>query len=218
MAALCACAGFDGFSRPEAVPRAPEPPKAAACEPAGRPAVLRSAEQGRVAQLEREVAMLHEDLRQAEDSMVSIESGLRSTHSRADAVSSIAEARIEVDRASVVLWRPSELEEARDKLAEAERQLEKANAGTAIFFAWRAGRIARTLSEEAEAVAANRATRFVRSRRVNLRAGPSTNHEVVEVLVRDTPVFLELEEGAWALVRTLGGPAGWVHGTLLVRR
>ena len=58
-------------------------------------------------------------------------------------------------------------------------------------------------------------TRFVRSQRVNLRAGPSTDHAVVDVLKESTPVFLERREGSWVLVRTVSGPAGWVHLSLL---
>jgi SH3-like domain-containing protein len=54
--------------------------------------------------------------------------------------------------------------------------------------------------------------------RVNLRSGPSTQHRVVEVLTKATPVFPKQNEGEWLLVRTLDGPAGWIHASLVRRR
>jgi hypothetical protein len=148
--------------------------------------------------------------------MVAIESGLRGIHTRADAVSSLAEARIAVERASrSVPWRPAKVQEAHAKLEEAERQLDAGHSGSAVFFASRARRIAETLNEEAEQVARHASTRFVRARRVNLRAGPSTEAAVVGVLSESTPVFRERSEGDWVLVRTTKGPVGWIHASLL---
>ena len=181
--------------------------------------VYRTAQQEQVAHLEREVARLRADLRQAEEAMVTIESGLRGVHTRADAVSSLAEARIAVERASQsVPWRPADVSEARAKLEEAERQLEAGHSGSAVFFASRAQRIAKTLSEEADQVTQQASTRFVHARRVNLRAEPSIDAKVIGVLDEATPVFLERREGDWVLVRTTAGPVGWVHRSLLSPR
>jgi hypothetical protein len=178
--------------------------------------VYQTAQQERVEQLERELARLRTDLQLAEEAMVAIESGLRGVHSRADAVSSLAEARIAVERASQgVPWRPGEVQEAQAKLEEAERQLEAGHSGSAVFFASRARRIAEMLNQEATQVARHVSTRFIRARRVNLRAGPSTEARVIGVLSEATPVFLEHNEGDWMLVRTTAGPVGWVHSSLL---
>lgn len=179
----------------------------------------RSAGQEQVAHLERQVARLRADLFQAEESMVAIESGLRGVHTRADAVSSLAEARIAVERAGpAARWRPEQVQEARAKLEEAERQLQAGHSGSAVFFASRARRIAETLNEEAEHVSRNTSTRFVNARNANLRAGPSTQYGIVDILGEATPVFPEREQGEWVLVRTPSGPAGWVHTSLLSPR
>lgn len=183
------------------------------------PSVYTRAGSERADYLEREVSRLRADLRQAEEAMVAIESGLRGTHTRADAVSAIAEGRIAVERASrSVPWRPERLQEARGKLEEAERQLQAEHPGSAVFFASRARRIGETLSDEASVVERSSAARFVRSARVNLRAGPSTSHPVLEILREETPVFAEHRDGHWTLVRTLSGRLGWVHSSLLRTR
>jgi hypothetical protein len=193
--------------------------KCPALPPAADLEVYRSAERAQVEHLENEVARLREDLDQAEEAMVTVESGLRDVHIRADAVSSLAEARIAVERASKnVSWRPAAVREAQSKLEEAELQLQAGHPGSAVFFASRARRIAENLDAEARRVARASSTRFIRGRRVNLRAGPSTEHQVMDVLTRSTPVFREREEGDWVLVRTVSGPAGWVHGSLLTSR
>jgi hypothetical protein len=173
----------------------------------------------RTAYLEREVERLQQDLRQAEASLVAIESGLRGAHTRADAVSAIAEARISVERAErQAPWRRTESVEARDKLAEAERQLAAGRAASAVFFASRASRIAEGLLAEARQLERHPAARFVAAPRVNLRARPSTDAPVLEVLHEATPVLPEREEGEWVLVHTLRGPVGWVHAALLTPR
>lgn len=170
------------------------------------------------AYLERELARLQADLRQAEGAMVAIESGLRGVHTRADAVSSIASARVSVQRAAQrAPWRSSELQEARAKIDEAERQLQADRAGSAVFFAARASRIAETLLEEADQVEASPGVRFVTVPSANLRVGPSTEDPVIDVLERETPVFPEREDGSWVLVRTVAGPVGWIHASLLRR-
>jgi hypothetical protein len=190
----------------------------------GRPtardqAVYDSAARARIAYLERQVARLRADLRQAEETMVEIESGLRGASSRAGAVSTLAEARIAVERAArAARWRPEQVQEARAKLEEAELQLQEGRSGSAVFFASRARRIAETLNEEAEQVARHASTRFVNTKLVNLRSGPSTDHPVVDTLGEASPVFPERQKGEWVLVRTLAGSAGWVHGSLLTPR
>jgi len=194
--------------QPRGLPLAREAsPKAA---PSGAP------QDARVAYLEREVARLTADLAQAEEAMVTIESGLRGKHTRADAVSTVADARIALARAARrAPWRRHDIEEARTKLAEAERQLRVGHSGSALFFASRAGRIAEKLDEEATRVARSPGTRFVSSDLANLRSGPSTEDRVLAVLQQATPVFPERTDGRWLLVRTPSGPAGWLHESVL---
>jgi hypothetical protein len=152
----------------------------------------------RATQLELEVERLRADLREAEEAMVAIESGLRGVHGRADAVLTLAESRIAVERASRnVPWRGD------------------GHTGSAVFFASRARRIAAALNAEAKRVASTPGARFIGGRRVNLRAGPSTEDRVLHVLVGGTPVFPEREDGEWVLVLTPTGQIGWVHGSLL---
>jgi SH3-like domain-containing protein len=45
--------------------------------------------------------------------------------------------------------------------------------------------------------------------------GPSTEEEVLTVLTLGTPVFPEGRDLEWILVRTVAGPVGWVHESLL---
>lgn len=170
----------------------------------------------RTAYLEREVARLKADLIQAETTMINIESGLRGTHTRAHTVSLLAEARIAVERVGrKVTWRQSQLEEAIVKLNEAERQLKAGHSGSAVFFASRARRLADSLQEEVERVAQSSTARFVRTPLANLRTGPSTQHAIIEVLTESTPVFAETQSRGWVRVRTLAGPVGWLHVSLL---
>ena len=181
-------------------------------------ALYQSASADRATQFEREVARLHADLDQAEQQLVAIESGIRSTHTRADAVSAIADSRIAVGRAQRrAPWRTDDIAEARLKLEEAERQLQAGHSGSAVFFASRAGRVASDLNAEAAEVERHGETLFVDAPRVNLRSGPSTDHRVVVVLGAATPVFPQRFEGEWLLVRTVTGPVGWVHSTLVRR-
>jgi hypothetical protein len=170
----------------------------------------------RATQLELEVERLRADLREAEEAMVAIESGLRGVQGRADAVSTLAESRIAVERASRnVPWRGERVLEAQQKIEEAERQFQAGHTGSAVFFASRARRIAAALNAEAKRVASTPGARFIGGRRVNLRAGPSTEDRILYVLVGGTPVFPEREDGEWVLVLTPSGQVGWVHGSLL---
>ncbi len=178
--------------------------------------VYRKADLERVAHLEREVARLQEDLAQAEETMIAVESGLRGMHTRAGTVSMLAEARIVVERAAEAApWQADEIEEARRKLEEAERQIQANHLGSADFFAAGAMRIAEHLSVEAERVQGSDVTRFIKAERVNLREGPSTANGIVDTLTESTPVFLERSQESWGLVRTLHGQVGWVHLSLL---
>jgi hypothetical protein len=181
--------------------------------------IYRDAQAQRIHGLEREVARLRGDLEEAEAAMVMIESGLRGAQTRADAVSALAEARISVERARASApWRRAELDATIDKLDEAERQFQAGHAGSAVFFASRAKRVADALAEEAHRVTAAEDTHVITSPRVNLRSGPSTDAEVLAVLPAQTPVLPQRSEGGWVLVRTPDGAAGWVHASLLEPR
>jgi Bacterial SH3 domain len=207
---LAACA-----QAPPAPPAPPEPAPA----PLADSGVYRRADADRLKLLELEVERLRADLRAAEDTLLAVESGLRSAQTRAEAVSRLAEARINIDRAAErAPWRADAVEEARHELEEAERQLGAGHVGSAVFLVSRAGRIAQTLVAESALVAQAGTTRYVRGARVNLRAEPSIDAEVVAVLPRELPVFPEAESGDWLLVRTVTGKVGWVHAPLLGER
>jgi hypothetical protein len=174
------------------------------------------AEMERVEFYEREVERLRADLQQAEESLVAMESGLRGFQSPADVVSALAEARIALEGVGPrVPWRQDQVTEARAKLEEAGHQIEQGHLGSAVFFTSRAHRITESLREEALQVEGWADKRVVLGTMVNLRAGPSTRHGVVDVLVADTPVFPERHTGSWTLVRTPQGRVGWVHASLL---
>jgi len=148
--------------------------------------------------------------------MIAIESGVKRHQSRANAVSALAEARISLENAvRNAPWRGPAVGQAQTKLEEAERQLQAGRPGTAIFLASRAERMANALNDEARLIAADEHTRFIGARRVNLRAGPSTQHEILGVLTRRTPVSTERLEDRWWRVRTMSGQVGWVHARLL---
>ena len=179
-------------------------------------AVLHRAETERAERLEQEVLRLRADLRRAEEALVAAESGLRIGRSRADAISSLAEAEIEVARAAEQApWRSSEIDAARSKLAEADEQVERGHFGAAVFFVYRARRIATQLLREAELVHQHPDAAFVRGERVNLRAGPSLEENVLTVLTLGTPVFPERDQDAWVLVRVSLGTVGWIHNSML---
>jgi len=131
----------------------------------------------------------------------------------------LAEARIEVERADKrAPWRADATAEAHEKLEEADRQLGEGHIGSAIFFISRASRIAKNVLAEADLVRKAPDARFVRSDRVNLRAAPASDGEVLAVLRAELPVFAEGDEGDWVLVRTVRGDVGWVHADLLRQR
>lgn len=144
------------------------------------------------------------------------ESGLRGSYSRADAVSALAESRIEVERvARRAPWRGAEIAEARRKLDEADSQIRQDHFGAAFFFVYRAQRMADVVRREAEFVQSRPGTLFVTRPRVNLRAGPTTDARIVQVLGEGWPVFPETQQDPWVLVRVTSGSVGWVHQSLL---
>ena len=182
-------------------------------------ALFRRAETERAEQLSLEIDRLQADLRTAEQALVEVESGLAGSNSRADAVSSLAVTRIQVERAaSRAPWRNLEIAGAREKLEEAERQVAEGRFGAAIFYAYRARRVAESVLDEAKQVMRSGKARLIRAKRVNLRAGPSTDQRVLSVLVAGMPVVPQTTEGEWTLVQVTGGPAGWIHGSLLGNR
>ncbi|MCH7600982.1 MAG: SH3 domain-containing protein [Myxococcales bacterium] len=181
-------------------------------------AVYHRAETQRADQLSIEVKRLRADLLRAEEALIKVESGLRGNHTRANAVSELAEARILVKRAAQrASWRTKETSEAQSKLAEAERQVQQGNPGAALFFVYRARRIAELGLLEAKTVRSQPDTFFVVGDRVNLRAGPTTSDRVLRVLASDTPVFVERSKDEWFLVRVISGSAGWIHKSLVRR-
>ena len=148
--------------------------------------------------------------------MIRIESGQKGEHTRADAVSALADARILVRRAAQAApWRRKEARAARKKLDEADRSIQAGHFGSAIFFTSRARRIAETLQHESETAAGQTGVLFISASRVNVRAGPSTGYEVLDTLVRRTPVLVESNQGLWVQVRTPSGTVGWIHNSLL---
>lgn len=178
--------------------------------------VYHRAETERADQLSLEVERLRTDLRRAEEVLVSVESGLRGNQTRASAVSELAEARILVRRAAQLApWRVEKTREAESKLAEADHHVQQNNPGAALFFVYRARRIAELGLLEARFVSKQTNTYFVGAPHVNLRAGPTTNERVIRVLGKETPVFAERKQGEWMLVRVISGSAGWIHRSLI---
>jgi chromosome segregation ATPase len=173
------------------------------------------AERERVRVLEGELQRLRADLAQAESVLVSMESGLKGSHTRASGVSALAEARILVDRAArAAPRRRGEIAEARAKLDEADSQLRDGHAGSAVFFASRARRIAESLLRDAEPEDAGSGAR-IGAARANLRSRPSATGSIVEVLEPRTPVAPRRRKGVWVEVSTPSGRTGWVHESLL---
>jgi hypothetical protein len=180
--------------------------------------VFHRAESDLAKQLGIEVIRLRADLRRAEEALIEVDSGLRGSHTRANAVSAIAETRILVKRtAQEAPWRIEESREAESKLAEADRQVQQNNPGAALFFVYRARRIAELGLIEAKFVNQQRDTYFVEGDQASLRAGPTTEGRVIRVLGKATPVFPERSENDWMLVRVISGSAGWIH-TSMIRR
>ena len=166
--------------------------------------------------LQRDVERLHADIRQAEETLITIESGLKGVHTRAEAVSALADSRILVERAAKLApWRATSTQEAREKLAEADRHVQAGHFGSAIFFTSRARRIASTLILEAEAFTQARKVRYVNGPKANLRSQPSTGGKILEVLGRATPVIPDRLGGSWIRVRTPSGRVGWIYAKLL---
>jgi hypothetical protein len=212
---LGGCASGPFSAAPDAVSKPPQ----AAPPIATSPEIQRRADADRVRELEFEVERLRADLRSAEETLLAVESGMRGAQGRAEAVSALAEARIHVDRAARrAPWRSEAAAEARERLAEAERQLAAQHVGSAVFFVSRAQRIAEALAAEAARVESDPKTQFVRGDGVNLRQGPTQEAAALETLPAELPVFVESREGGWSLVRTANGHVGFVRSDLLVKR
>lgn len=178
--------------------------------------LFRKAETERAEYLGREIERLQADLKTAESALVEAESGLAGSHTRADAVSSLAVTRIQVERAFAnAPWRADEIQLAREKLAAAELEVAEGRFGAAIFFVYRARRVADSVLAEAAEVMAAAHARLIRAERVNLRAGPSADERILSVLKSGTPVITQTKEGEWMLVQVKGGPTGWIHHRLI---
>ncbi len=196
---------------------------AAGCRGSPSPDVAHSYENARenahaqrFERLQREVERLRADLKQAEEVLIEREKGGDGAMSRANAVSALAESNIRLEHAATsASWRRAELDEARQKLGEADRRIQAGDFGAAVFFASRAARMADSLLREASRAARAKNTLWVNTLRVNVRSGPSTEHRVIMVLPRNAPVFAEEVDGNWALVRTPSGVLGWVYRPLL---
>lgn len=180
---------------------------------------IRRAEIERVHALEREVERLKIDLLRAENALIAVESKLRRGHSRAAAVSALAEAQMQLSKASrVAPWRSETINEAREKLEIAQNHIDEEYFGAAVFFVYRANRIVEDLNYEANIVDNSTQAMFVNRPKVNLRSGPSTNGDILRILVQGTPVVREKQRGEWVLVRTLTGVVGWMHRSLLTSK
>jgi hypothetical protein len=178
--------------------------------------LFREAETERATHLMKEIARLQADLKTAEAALVEAESGLSANHTRADAVSSLAITRIQVERAeSRAPWRADEIQGARSKLDEAERQVEENRFGAALFFVYRARRVAESILDEAQVVESDGNVQLILAPRVNLRSGPSKTESILSVLTYGTPVFPQTNEGDWLLVQVSGGPVGWIYRQLV---
>ena len=128
----------------------------------------------------------------------------------------LAVVRIQVERAaSRAPWRAAVIGDAHAKLAEAERQVAEGRFGAALFFVYRAQRLAESVSEEVDSVLEQGNARVIHAGRVNLRAGPSTREPILAVLEAGTPVVPRTRNGEWTLVQVSGGPSGWIHRSLI---
>jgi len=196
--------------------RSPAPELLAARERAQAAELEARVQRARVEQLEATVENLRLDIAAAGQTLIAIESGLRGEYTRADAVSELAEVRILMTRAAAATpWRPFEIATGHEKLEQADRHVRAGHFGSAMFFASSARRIGTSLIDEAERIGRQPGARFVSVERANLRAGPSTQADVLETLERGTPVVSDRTRDGWQQVRTLPGRVGWIHGDLL---
>ena len=211
------CSLLSGPPEPAEPTSIPVPsPAAVEAVPVEKVEIFRQAETRRAEALMREIGRLQADLKKAEAALVEAESGLAGTHTRAEAVSSLAVTRIQIERAAArAPWRAAEIEGAREKLAEAERQVAMERFGAALFFVYRARRVADSVLEELAGLVEQGNARLIHARRVHLRDGPSTSEPILAVLEAGTPVFPQTDAGEWVLVQVSGGPTGWVHRRLI---
>lgn len=170
----------------------------------------------RIVELENVVAKLQDRLAHTEGELAALETQLGETHNRADAVSALAAARVAVQRAARdAPWDTLEINAANDRLEVAEGHIDQGDYGAAAFFAYRANQAAERLISDAKQMDEPNITMFIKGERVNLRAGPSTENDILDVLDEGTPVFSIHRNANWVHVRTLSGEEGWVHASLL---
>ncbi|MDH3639486.1 MAG: SH3 domain-containing protein [Gammaproteobacteria bacterium] len=162
--------------------------------------------------LSETVDLLQEDLNRAEATLIAMESGLKTGLTRADAVAGLAEGRLALETAAAVApWREADIKIAREKLNEADEQITNGHNAAAIFFVYRAKRIAGDVIGEAGRIEKIKNVEYVVGDRVNLRSGPRTSEQVLAVLTRATPVYPVEQKDNWVLVRTTRGHAGWIY-------
>ncbi len=210
--------GLGACAAPVTKPVAPEaPPAAAELSPEEKIVVVTEqasceAVQDRARWLAETVDLLHEDLQRAEATLIAMESGLRTGLTRADAVAGLAEGRLALETATAAApWREADIENARDKLNEADEHIANGHHAAAIFFVYRAKRIAGDVIAEAERIEQVQNVEYVTGDRVNLRSGPRTSEGILAVLNRATPVYRVDDKDDWVLVRTTRGHAGWIY-------
>ncbi len=177
-------------------------------------ATYRQVNRYQVAKMKRDAERLQQAVERAEQALAAGES--RVGYTSADAISALAEAQVQAQGAiDQVPWRRAELEGARQKLAVAKQYIDARNYAAAMYFVYRANQIMSEVREEARLVDDNPAVLYVKGKRVNLRAGPSTDEPVITVVVQDAPVLHERKYKKWRLVRTTDGFLGWMYAPLL---
>ncbi len=171
----------------------------------------------RAAKLARDARRLQDALERAEQALTA--DGSSVGYTSADAISALAEAQVQVQgEAAQVPWRRREFSQVKEHLATAKRHIDERNYSAAMYFVYRANQTMEEIREEARLVRGNPAVLYVKGKRVNMRAGPSTDEPVITVIPRNDPVLLEQKSELWRLVRTPGGYLGWIYAPLLVTK
>jgi uncharacterized protein YgiM (DUF1202 family) len=181
-----------------------------------------------VAVAEERAAALEIELANAIEEVLRSKASVRSVHNRALATSRIAEVRVVLH--SVESADDTEvarrLERAGDLLARADLALEEDNYGGAAYLAERASdlvRQARTVSEVRSSIPGSVGAivpllppRVVApTQRTNLREGPGTTFDRIEVLSVGEPLRAVARAGEWLQIESASGLRGWVHSRLM---